>query len=190
MPHIHTEPGQHDITTSAWIFREDPDELRMLVHMHRKHGKLMQVGGHIELDETPWQTIAHEVPEESGLNLSDLYVLQPLAETLDIAGASVHPVPAVANTHAIGGGHYHSDFGYAFIVKGDPELHPAEGESSDLRWLTVGELGEAAVAGLALQDVVDIYAHIAKRIVPVYHKIEATEFTTGKPDESLMESSK
>lgn len=187
MPHIHTEPGQHDITTSAWIFREDDDELRALVHMHRKHGKLMQVGGHIELDETPWQTIAHEIPEESGIRLDQLYVLQPQNATLDITGAAVHPVPVIANTYFVGNAHYHSDFGYAFIAKGDPELHPAEGESAGLRWLTISELGRAVSAGAALQDVVDIYTHIAKSIVPVYYRIEATSFTLDKPAASLLE---
>ncbi len=32
----------------------------------------MQVGGHIELDETPWQAVEHELREESGYTLAEL----------------------------------------------------------------------------------------------------------------------
>ena len=71
MPHIHTEPDQHDMTVSAYIVRTDSAEPLCLVHMHRKIGKLAQIGGHIELNETPWQSIAHELEEESGYTLEN-----------------------------------------------------------------------------------------------------------------------
>ena len=58
MPHIHTEPGQHDQTVSAFIFRKVDGEYKAFLHMHRTLGTLMQVGGHVELDETPWGAIA------------------------------------------------------------------------------------------------------------------------------------
>jgi 8-oxo-dGTP diphosphatase len=188
MPHIHTESGQHDITTSAWIFREDEDELRALVHMHRKHGKLMQIGGHIELDETPWQTLAHELPEESGFVLEDLDVLQPHSNIATIPGATVHPVPAIMNTHLVNPTHYHSDLGYAFIAKHEPSGLPAEGESQDLRWMTINELKEAALGGLALRDVVAIYEDISVNIIPIFHRIPATNFSVDKPASSLLSS--
>lgn len=186
MPHIHTEPGQHDITTSAWIFRQDDNELRALVHMHRKHGKLMQIGGHVELNETPWQTLVHEIPEESGFALGQLQILQPLAEIPAFSGTAVHPVPALSNTHFVGDGHYHSDFCYTFIADGTPRAQPADGESVDLRWLTIKELQEAARAGIALQDVVEIYEYIAEQIVPVYYRIDATAYAIDKPAGSLL----
>lgn len=188
MPHIHNEPGQHDITTSAWIFREDNNELRALVHMHRKHGKLMQIGGHIELNETPWQTLAHEIPEESGFTLDELEVLQPDDYVPSISGATVHPVPVRMNTHLVSDTHYHSDLGYAFVAKNEPTRPPAEGESADLRWMTIAELKSAALGGIALNDVVEIYDDIATRIVPVYHRIPVTKFATDKPVSSLLSS--
>ncbi len=61
MPHLHTAPNQHDMTVSIYIIHRVGDEWRCLVHMHRKLGFLMQVGGHIELDETPWQSVEHEL---------------------------------------------------------------------------------------------------------------------------------
>ena len=188
MPHIHTGQGQHDITTSAWIFRKDADKLRVLVHMHRKNGKLMQIGGHVELDETPWQTLAHEIPEESGYGLDELKILQPLADIPKISGATVHPVPVLSNTHLVGNGHYHSDYCYAFMADDVPQALPAEGESHDLRWLTPDELRDEAAKGVALKDVSEIYDFIIGQIIPVYYQIEASLYATDKPSESLLAS--
>ena len=65
MPHIHTKPGQHDHTVSAFIVRLDGKQPRILLHRHKKSGVYMQFGGHIELHENPWQAISHELLEES-----------------------------------------------------------------------------------------------------------------------------
>lgn len=188
MPHIHTELGQHDITVSAWIFREVEGELRVLVHMHRRLGKLMQTGGHIELNETPWQTLGHELQEEAGYDLTELAVLQPINVVPQITGAAVHPVPVLSNTHMVDAAHYHSDYCYAFIAQDAPKQLPAEGESSDLRWLTIDELYAAAESGDALQDVAEIYDYIAQNVVPSYHQITASQFVLDKPATSLLTS--
>jgi len=188
MPHIHTEPGQHDITVSAWIFKEHDDgELRVLVHMHRKLGKLMQVGGHVEIDETPWQTLAHELSEEAGFGLGELQILQPYKTIPSVAGATVHPLPALSNTHKVSETHYHSDYGYAFIAKSEPKNAPADGESTDLRWITIDELYVAVKNGEALQDVAEIYDAILQNALPLYHRIDATLYSVKKPSKSLLE---
>jgi|TARA_B100001250_G_scaffold225537_1_gene193442 8-oxo-dGTP diphosphatase len=183
MPHIHTKPGQHDITVSAWIIRIVDSEPKVLVHMHRKHGKLMQVGGHIELDETPWQTLAHEMREESGYDISELKILQPTEKSLQIQPkkAVTHPVSVVSNTHKISDDHYHSDYGYAFIADSEPVGNPAEGESTDLRWLTIAELKQAAEDGYAFEDVVAIYKFIVEQLLSNYYQIDATQFSLEKP---------
>lgn len=66
MSHIHPGHGQHDICVSAYIVLLG-DESKMLLHKHRKLGTLLQFGGHVELDETPWQAVLREIMEESGL---------------------------------------------------------------------------------------------------------------------------
>ena len=63
MAHIHDQPNQHDLTACAFIIRQVDGEWRCLVHMHKKLGKLLQIGGHVELHETPWQSVAHELRE-------------------------------------------------------------------------------------------------------------------------------
>ena len=45
MAHIHTEPGQHDFTASAFIIRTDTPEPKLLLHRHKLVGKYLQIGG-------------------------------------------------------------------------------------------------------------------------------------------------
>lgn len=142
MPHIHNEPGQYDHTVTAYIVRNDTDEPKILVHMHRKLNKLLAIGGHIELDETPWQAISHELKEESGYSLSELEILQPTPRISHLSGVTFHPYPVSMNTHAISEEHSHSDIQYAFVAQGPPVGDVEEGESTDLRWLTQKELNE------------------------------------------------
>lgn len=91
MPHIHTQPGQHDHTASAFIIRTDGTEPRILFHMHKKIKKLMQPGGHVELHETPWQAVVHEIEEEAGYEISQLKILQPKNYLQKPADATLNP---------------------------------------------------------------------------------------------------
>jgi len=61
MPHIHTMKNGHDFTTTAYIVRVDTLEPKALVHMHKKLKRLLAVGGHVEMNESPWQAIAHKL---------------------------------------------------------------------------------------------------------------------------------
>lgn len=180
MPHIHNEPDQHDMTVSGYIVRVDGDEPRCLVHMHKKIGKLMQIGGHIELTETPWAAIAHELEEESGYRLSELKVVQYTADRVVDAGNVSHPTPFLMNTHNVGNEHYHSDLCFGFVAQGLPAQNMADGESVDLRWLTLRELREAAKDGEALQDVSNMYTFLIGHL-ETYVLVPAQDFSVGKP---------
>jgi len=140
MPHIHTEPGQHDHTATAFIIRIDQPEPIVLLHMHRKYKKLYPVGGHIELNESPWQAMVHEIAEESGYQMSELSVLQPLDRLKELPDEDLHPCPVLLNTHSAADDHYHSDTVWAFVTKAEPTGNAAEGESSDIRWMTLREI--------------------------------------------------
>lgn len=144
MPHIHTKPGQYDITISAYIIRRTEDGPRVLLHMHRKHHKLLPPGGHIELDETPWMALEHELREESGYELRELSVLQPRIRTDDAIyrGIAVQPVPFHVNAHSISPEHFHTDMSYALIAATVPSESPREGESQDLRWMSETDIAE------------------------------------------------
>lgn len=183
MAHIHVEPGQHDITVSAYIVRTDASEPLCLVHMHRKMGKLMQAGGHVELDETPWSAVVHEIAEETGFATRELRVLQQDADRVVLDMAVNHPTPFCLNTHSVGNEHFHTDLCFGFLADGPAERPPADGESTDVRWLTLPRLRDAALRGEALEDVSRIYAHLIGRL-DTYAAIAATEFSLDDPTQA------
>ena len=168
------------MTVSAYIVRKENNEWKCLVHYHKKIDTLMQIGGHIELNETPWQAIAHELVEESGYQLDELEVLQftedMAAETFNVA----HPTPFSMNTHLVGNEHYHSDLCYGFIAKAAPTSSVAAGEADDLRWMSLEELTNGANDGSVLKDVAAIYSFLLNHIqqfIPVPSKV----FSVSKP---------
>lgn len=184
MPHIHTLPDQHDMTVSAYIVRVDQSEPLCLVHMHRKMGKLMQAGGHIELSETPWQSITHELVEETGYTLSELKVAQHTAERIEQGVNINHPVPFCMNTHSVGNEHSHSDLCYGFVAEGPAAQLPAGGESVDLRWLSLADMAAAVRGGEALEDMWHMYEFLVRNL-DSYVLVLATEFSTSRPTTAI-----
>jgi 8-oxo-dGTP pyrophosphatase MutT (NUDIX family) len=147
MAHIHREPGQHDATSSAYIVLEqEGSEPKLWLHRHKKLNKWLQFGGHVELHETPWAALVHELKEESGYELSQLMILQPAVRLDELPGAVSHPVPTNENTHLIDTGdgtpqpHYHTDRSYAFVTTQMPKLEPDEGESKEARPMTMQQI--------------------------------------------------
>jgi len=163
MPHIHTESGQHDHTVTAYIVRLDREQPLALLHMHKKLKKLLPVGGHIELDETPWEAVLHEIKEESGYDISSLELLQPSERMRFLSDAVIHPYPLVLNTHNITEDHFHSDIAYGFTATAEPSKSVSAGESLDLRWYTQSELsvlGEDIIFGNT-KEIYDFVFNIA-----------------------------
>lgn len=136
MGHIHTEPGQVDQTVTAYVVRRDGDEVYVMLHMHKSLKVLLPVGGHIELHETPWAALEHELLEESGYVLDELEVYQPALRLDSLMGAVLHPQPLVVNTHLVAPGHFHTDSSYLLLAQTEPRGERAPGESEDIRWLT------------------------------------------------------
>lgn len=157
MPHIHTDPGQHDLTTTAFIIRTDGDEPRGLLHRHKKLGLLLPVGGHVELTETPWAAVLHEIEEESGYAASQLHVMQPHERIRRMDEVKVHPVPLFLQTHEFkkDDGHSHIDIGFLLTAAGPPLSLPGDGESAELLWLTNDEI--QARSGEMPADIVQIF---------------------------------
>jgi len=142
MAHIHTGPGQHDFTASAYIVRTDLPEPAIILHKHRILNQWMQFGGHVELHEDPWQALTHEIREESGYELSQLKLLQPdIRKAVPTDDVTHHPLPANIGTAKFGGiDHYHTDIAYAFTTGEDPAGKSGDGESSEFRTFTRDEL--------------------------------------------------
>lgn len=175
MAHIHTEPGQHDHTVTAYIVRLDGSEPRVFLHMHKKLGRLLPIGGHIELNETPWQAMEHELLEESGYMLSDLKILQPKQRIDNLYDVVVHPYPVVMNTHEVMPGHYHSDTAYVFIADSEPQVKIGDDESADLRWLTAAELNAIKEPDI-FSNIIEIYNFILDVCIKDWDQIETSAF--------------
>ncbi len=143
MAHIHTEPGQHDTTISIHLIRLDFDEPKIMLHLHRKIGLYTQFGGHVELHETPWQSAAHELKEETGYDIDQVQVLQPKDRMRILGGATLHPYPvAQATVGYPGQDHFHTDSIYALTASEEPRDAPEDGESTDIRLFTRNEIAQ------------------------------------------------
>jgi len=140
VPHIHTERGQHDLTASAFIVRLDTPEPTLFLHRHKKLGTFLEFGGHVELDQTPWQAVVDEVEAESGYTPEQLKVLQPEAVLTKLTGVVLHPYPLCVMTHAFDDTHFHTDIEYLLVASSPPNKPVGEGESTDLRAFTQAEL--------------------------------------------------
>lgn len=141
MAHIHTGAGEHDLTASAFIVRTDFDEPKLMLHRHRKLGKYLQFGGHVELNENPWQAVTHEIQEESGYELKQLQVLQPSQRiVVHTEGSVFHPQPLCVNTHVFNDEHKHIDITWVFVADQPPAQSVAEAESEEFLLVSKSEL--------------------------------------------------
>jgi 8-oxo-dGTP pyrophosphatase MutT (NUDIX family) len=103
-------------------------------HLHKRLGRWMQPGGHIDPGETPPVAARREATEELGL-------------------AVEHPAggPRLINidVHEAALGHTHLDLRY-LLLGGDADPHPPPGESPEARWCSWDEaaaLADEALAG-------------------------------------------
>lgn len=176
MPHIHTDPGQHDHTASAFIVRIDGDEPKLLLHMHKLLKAYLQIGGHVELHETPWQSITHEIKEESGYRLDQLQILQPSMRLSKVSGAVIHPQPVCVVTHPFTGkNHFHTDTAYAFVTDQAPADEVAEGESTELRFFTKAQLMELE-ADQVIEDIREIGLYVLEECLKKWEPVSTSDF--------------
>lgn len=116
-----------------------------MLHIHKKLKKWLQFGGHVELHETPWQAISHEIQEESGYQLSQLKLLQPKQRIRHTPDASMHPIPFYDQTHGFPGDpaapdHHHTDRGYVFYTDQEPAGAIDDGESTTIKLFSLTDI--------------------------------------------------
>jgi 8-oxo-dGTP diphosphatase len=179
MPHIHTADKQYDLCTCAFIVRTDTPEPTIMLHKHVTLGMLMQFGGHVELNENPWQAIAHELREESGYELSDLLLLQPQTRFAYLSGSHgvAHPIPATVMSYRYGDlNHLHTDLVYVFTTDHAPRLPVAKGESTELRCLTRTEI-ETLPEALIPQDIRAIALFALDILTAAWEAVPASDWS-------------
>jgi 8-oxo-dGTP pyrophosphatase MutT (NUDIX family) len=104
-----------------------------VLHRHRRLGRWMQPGGHLDPGETPDEAALRESQEETGLALAHPPG-GPLFIHLDV--------------HQAAGGHTHLDLRY-LLLGPDLDPDPPPGESPDARWYAWPEAEAAADEALA-----------------------------------------
>lgn len=118
------EPGH--FTASAFVVDGRRENL-LLIH-HRKLGRWLQPGGHVEASDPDLESAARrEVREETGLSS-----LERLTE--EVFDLDVHEIPAFGQAH----GHSHFDVRFLFRSN-DEQLHPSV-EVAGARWVPFAEL--------------------------------------------------
>ena len=178
MPHIHTAPGQHDFTASAYIVRTDRDEPELLLVNHKKYQTYIQPGGHVELNETPWQAVLHEIEEETGYKTTQLKIIQPPDRIASLdSGSVLHPQPILVQTHeAAEGPHYHTDSAFFFTTDSDPINKPGDGESQDLIWVKLPEMKNIADKTPMSLDAYNVFSQVCAHYLDEWDALETTEF--------------
>jgi len=113
-------PGH--ITASCFIV--DPAARRVLLHHHRRLDRWLQMGGHVEGDESIVDAALREAAEESGL--PDLELLGDGVVDLD-----VHDIPAGKGEP----GHTHFDVRYVARTLQPQAISVDRTESNELAWV-------------------------------------------------------
>jgi 8-oxo-dGTP pyrophosphatase MutT (NUDIX family) len=131
-------PGH--ITASAWILSADRAEF--LLGHHRKLGRWLQLGGHVDGEPHVERAALREAQEESGMRDFDLVLTDGHVVPLDL---DVHPIPPHGSEPA----HFHYDVRFLLIAHPDQPLRVSS-ESKALRWFPMTHLlTEASLARLA-----------------------------------------
>ena len=107
------------ITCSAAVLNADASA--MLMTLHAKLGKWIQLGGHADGDADPLAVACREASEESGL------VVEPLLS--DVMDLDIHAVPA----HGADPAHCHYDVRFLLVAEHAPLI--VTRESVALQWV-------------------------------------------------------
>lgn len=147
------------ITGSAFVINKNWD--RVLLTLHKKLGKWLQLGGHSDDDPRPDRVAWREAEEESGLTKLEWAHVSSILGNKDMPlpfDCDVHWIPArrahhgVSQTSARDGvsqtsfntarhgeaAHWHFDLRF-LIVADDQEPLQISSESKDLRWFSLPE---------------------------------------------------
>lgn len=139
MGHIHSD-SEYDFTVSAFIVHKN----RVLLLLHHKLHLWLPAAGHIELNETPIESLYREIEEETGLTKAHLSLITPFKDNLsfgvDPYENQILPLPFDLHTHTVTeAGHRHIDLTYLFTSDTEA-VQKEENGALELRWFTLKEI--------------------------------------------------
>ncbi len=119
------------VTGSAMIVNPKLD--RVLLTLHKKLGKWLQLGGHCDGDPQVDRVALREAEEESGLIGLEFIMVIPGQKVIPF-DLDFHEIPARAGEPK----HIHYDICYLIVADEDDALVVSD-ESSDLKWFSLDE---------------------------------------------------
>ena len=117
---------------SVYVF--NPDNKKFLLVKHKKLGKWIQPGGHIEMNEDPEEAAIRETFEETGLNVKLIGERYPREQD--------YIKPFALQKNIVKPDHIHIDFVYVAIPTDNSALIVNEEETDGLKWFSVEEVLE------------------------------------------------
>ncbi|MFP4148247.1 MAG: NUDIX hydrolase [Nitriliruptoraceae bacterium] len=139
----HADPTH--VTGSAIVLDE---RSRVLLHRHKRLGRWLQPGGHLDPGELPWQAAVRETREETGLDA------RHPAVGVTLVHVDVHEGPR---------GHVHLDLRYLLLAEAAGAFSPASGESQDVAWFSAAEVAARSDASTQAAVAAALAAHAAAR---------------------------
>lgn len=151
------------LTASAFLIHES----KVLLVKHKKLGKWLGPGGHMEENELPHQAAEREFLEETGIKVQvfNASTDSNLSSIERLDGDFFHPIPVAINEHWVCRENYdrrllasenkqpftpdekwkkgcEKHFNFAYLAKsvGSLEINPAEGESTEIAWFSPSDL--------------------------------------------------
>ena len=108
---------------------------KVLLHLHKKLGIWIPIGGHIERDELPQEAAVREAKEESGLDVV-LYNPDP---KINYSNNKLLIRPMHIFLQKINEFHEHINFTY-YAIANTFQLSPEDNKIEDLKWFTAKEI--------------------------------------------------
>ena len=117
------------LTAGGFVYSQSTQ--KFLVMWHKDLGMYLYPGGHCESsDNSPLQRAKLEAKEETGLELANLRLFDDESIPLDI---DTHKIPYNARVNMPE--HWHFDFRYVFVAKGESGVAIDEKEMSNYKWI-------------------------------------------------------